>query len=101
MILFKRKPSSSVAVSNAAAPQWVRRPKTPETSTKDEDFPSLGSHNRRGGASKKRSDQRDTNNPWNTSSSSSGSYDYSNDRRESQFQNDSDMDGSQKRCELS
>lgn len=92
--------SSSIAVSNLAAPQWARRPKTPETSSKDEDFPSLGSHNRRGGPSKKRSDQRNINDPWNTSSSSSGSYNQWKDRRESQFQNDTDTDGSHKRCEL-
>lgn len=81
--VFQSMRSSSAPVSNLAMPKWGRRPKSPETPSKDEDFPSLGSHGRRGGPPKKRSDERDTNNPWNTSSSSSGASYYGNHRRDS------------------
>lgn len=71
--------------SNVAAPSWGVRPRSPVPSRTVEDFPSLGSHNRRGGGrfNNIRSVQRDVNNPWNTSSSSSDSNPFSQNRHDS------------------
>lgn len=70
-----------MAVSTDNKPHWGRRSPSPQQkkSTKnDEDFPSLGSHSRKTGSSKKRAaPQRDYNNPWNTSTSSSDSNPWS------------------------
>lgn len=73
-------------------PQWVRRPASPDrrvSSSNEDDFPTLGSHSRKAGASKRREEtHRDYNNPWNTSTSSSDSNPWTG-RRETQHPSDS------------
>ncbi len=93
-----RDTSATVSNVGSSSHQWPQRPKSPAISSRDDDFPSLGSHNRRAGRAspKHRSDVRDVTNPWNLSSTSSSSGD---SNRRSQSHNDKD-DVSFRRCEF-
>lgn len=70
-IVQRQQLRSTTAPPNVATTShWPKRPKTPE-SVQSEDFPSLGSRNRKPDASLKRPNRRVIEDPWNTSSSSS------------------------------
>ncbi|KAG4080743.1 hypothetical protein HA402_005923 [Bradysia odoriphaga] len=80
--------SRPVTASDVPTSYWSGRPQRPEVvQSNDEAFPSLGSRNRKSGAAFKRPNQRVIDDPWNTSTSSSGSNPW---RQRDEFESDSD-----------